>query len=216
MTRKAFLARCFRAAMGIVVMACGIYLMIQANLGVHPWDVLTLGIVKQTGMLYGNVSIIIGISVVCIDLIMREKIGIGTLLDVFLCGKIVDLLNWLNIVPLLTNIWLSVLSLFAGMLLMCVSQYIYMKEGIGCGPRDALQVGIGKRLPKVNISVILGVIMLTVLVIGWFMGGPVGIGTVIIPFGSMAIQGWVFKVAKFDPKSIEHADLIQACKIICE
>ena len=203
------------AAFGLFGFGVGVYLTIQANIGVAPWDTFYLGINKVTGIQYGNISIPASIIIILIDVfVLKERIGIGTLLDAVVVGKTVDLMNWLNLVPAQQNIIVGVILMLIGLFIMGFSQYLYMQAGLSCGPRDSMLVGISKKIPKVKVGYIGTAILITVFILGWLLDGPIGVGTII----AVALQGTLMQVAfnimKFDPKDITHQDLIQSLKVI--
>ena len=203
------------AAFGLFGFGVGVYLTIQANIGVAPWDTFYLGINKVTGIQYGNISIAASIIIILIDVfVLKERIGIGTLLDAVVVGKTVDLMNWLNLVPAQQNMIVGVILMLIGLFIMGFSQYLYMQAGLSCGPRDSMLVGISKKIPKVKVGYIGTAILITVFILGWLLDGPIGVGTII----AVALQGTLMQVAfnimKFDPKDITHQDLIQSMKVI--
>ena len=203
------------AAFGLFGFGVGVYLTIQANIGVAPWDTFYLGINKVTGIQYGNISIAASIIIILIDVfVLKERIGIGTLLDAVVVGKTVDLMNWLNLVPAQQNIIVGVILMLIGLFIMGFSQYLYMQAGLSCGPRDSMLVGISKKIPKVKVGYIGTAILITVFILGWLLDGPIGVGTII----AVALQGTLMQVAfnimKFDPKDITHQNLIQSMKVI--
>ena len=205
----------FLAVAGLFGFGVGVYLTIQANIGVAPWDTFYLGINKVTGIQYGNISIAASIIIILIDVfVLKERIGIGTLLDAVVVGKTVDLMNWLNLVPAQQNMFVGVILMLIGLFIMGFSQYLYMQAGLSCGPRDSMLVGISKKIPKVKVGYIGTAILITVFILGWLLDGPIGVGTII----AVALQGTLMQVAfnimKFDPKDITHQDLIQSMKVI--
>lgn len=202
------------AVAGLMAFAFGTYLIIQANIGVDPWDTFCIGLSNKLGILYGTANIIISFSIIAIDLLLREKIGIGTILDAIVVGKTVDLLNWLDLIPKQENLAISLLMLFAGFFIAGFSQYLYMKAGLSCGPRDAFQIALGRRLHKIPIGGVNVIILSVVLIIGWFLDGPIGIGTLISPFGLGFMQQLAFNMMKFEPKSVHHQDLICSIRIL--
>jgi uncharacterized membrane protein YczE len=213
-TRLSIFKSAMMASLGLILFASGIYLTIQADIGVAPWDAFCLGLAKTVGIKYGTASIIISLTIVGIDLLLKEKIGIGTILDAFIVGKTVDLLNWLDLIPKATNIWVSILMLIIGFFIMGFSQYLYMKTGLSCGPRDSFQVGIGRRLKRVPIGVVNIIILAVVLVIGWILGGPIGIGTLIAPVGIGLMQQLSFNMMRFEPKNVVHQSLPESINVI--
>lgn len=213
-TRRDVIKNTLMAAFGLFVFGFGVYLTIQANLGVGPWDALNIGSSQTFGVLYGTASIVISLIILLIDMGMKEKIGIGMFLDAVVVGKTVDLFNAIDLVKPQTNLISSLICIFAGMFILGFSQYLYMKAGLGCGPRDALLIGLKRRITKVPIGLISIGIMVTVLVIGWLLGGPIGIGTVILVTLEGPIMQFAFKVMKFDPTSVEHQNLMDSVKVL--
>ena len=102
-TPGAILTNMLIAAVSLFVNGFGIYLTIQANIGVAPWDVLNLGISKTLGILYGTASIAVSCTILVIDILLREPIGIAMFIDAIVVGKAVDFFNWTGIVPPCTS-----------------------------------------------------------------------------------------------------------------
>ncbi|MBQ8669642.1 MAG: hypothetical protein IJ508_00145, partial [Oscillospiraceae bacterium] len=127
--------RAFAAAAGLFLFSFGVYLTIQAQIGLAPWDVLVMAIAQRLGVLYGNVALVISLILLTVDLLMKEKIGIGSILDALICGKAVDLFTWLELVPGQSSSIKGVLVLVVGLFVMAAGQWIYMLVGLGCGPR---------------------------------------------------------------------------------
>ena len=213
-TPASILKNTILAAFGLFLFGIGLYLTIQANIGVAPWDAFTLGLAKTIGVKYGTASILIAFMVIAVDLILRERIGIGTILDAIVAGKTVDLCDWLNLVPAMQNIWSGVLIMLVGLTIMGFSEYIYMKAALCCGPRDSLLVALGKRFRKIPIGVVSIGILAVVLLIGWRLGGPIGIGTVIAAVCTGPLMQLAFFIVKFDPIEVVHQDVIQSAKIL--
>lgn len=200
---------------GLAIMAFGSYLTIQAGIGVSSWDCFSLGLSKQLGIKYGNASLIISVTVIILDVLMKEKIGLGTVLNGICYGKIVDLYMGLNICPAVSgNFVLSMVIVLAGMVAEAFGAIYYMKPSLGCGPRDTFKVGIGRLLPRVKIGYIGIAINMIVLLIGWLLGGPVGMGTVlnIVCYGF--IENLVNAVMKFEPRDIKHQSIGQTLKAL--
>lgn len=202
------------ATSGLILFGFGVYVIIQANIGVDPWSAFNLGLSKQFGILYGTASIMVSFTVIAVDLILKEKIGIGTILDAIVVGKTVDFLNWIDLIPAQDNLISGILMLVAGFFVAGISQYIYMKAALSCGPRDALQVGIGRRLNKIPIGGINAIMQATVAVIGWILGGPIGIGTILSPFAAGGMQQLAFNMVKFQPKDVEHQNLFESVAVL--
>ncbi|MFA9424506.1 MAG: YitT family protein [Sedimentibacter sp.] len=208
-----YIKRTVKVMFGLVLYSIGLLLSIQANIGLAPWDAFGIGISKLTGISYGNVSILTGIIILIVVVLkLKEKIGIGTILNTVLIGVFVDILIPLKIVPQMTNFFLGLLMLLAGQVVISFASYFYISPGLGCGPRDTLMVGLGKQFPNVPIGAIRGLIEGTVLLIGFLLGAKVGIGTIIAVFGISFILQTTFKLLHFDIKAVEHESIFETMK----
>jgi uncharacterized membrane protein YczE len=165
---------------GLILFGFGAAMMVLAGLGLSPWEVMAQGISFKTGIPIGTVGILIGIVVLFMWIPLKEKLGIGTILNVFIIGIVIDLTLWLapESVESLIVRWLL---LVGGILLVGIGSGFYIGAGLGPGPRDGLMTGIARR--GVNIGLARFGIEITVLVVGWLLGGTVGIGTVLFAFG---------------------------------
>ncbi len=213
-TPKEILKNSILAACGLFLFGVGVHLTIQANIGVAPWDAFCLGLNNTFGIKYGTASIIISITLIIINMILKERIGIGTILDAFIVGKTVDLCDWLGIVPEMNNIFSSLILMLIGMIIMGFAQFLYMKAALCCGPRDGFLVALGKRFTKIPIGVISICILFIVLIIGWRLGGPIGIGTIVATFGTGPIMQADFALVKFNPTKVKHQDVFTSMRII--
>ena len=119
------------AVLGLMLFGFGVHLTIQANIGVAPWDTFNLGVSKTFGILYGTASVIVSFTIIAIDLLLRERIGIGTVLDAIVVGKTVDLLNFIDIIPSIEgNMPVSIAMMITGLFIMGLAQVVYMKAGL--------------------------------------------------------------------------------------
>jgi uncharacterized membrane protein YczE len=213
-THKSILKNTLLAAVGLFFFGFGVYLTIQANIGVAPWDAFNLGLSKTFGIKYGTASIGVSFIIVIIDIILGEQIGIGMVLDAILVGKTVDLFNYINLVPAQQKLVPSLIIMTAGLFIMGFSQYMYMKAALGCGPRDSILVGLSRRINKVSIGVISICILAVVTFIGWLLGGSIGIGTLICAFLVGPIMQLDFKLVRFNATEIKHQDIITSFRIL--
>jgi len=205
-----FLIRLCKLLFGLFLYALGLTLSINANIGLAPWDAFSIGVSLVSGISYGMVSIITGIFILFIVVIfLKEKIGIGTILNTVLIGLFVDIVQSLNLIPYMTNFLLGILMLLIGQFIVSLATYFYISTGLGCGPRDSLMVGLSKKYSKISIGVIRGGIEGTVLIIGWILGAKIGLGTVIAVFGMGFIIQTTFKLFNFDVKTIVHESIFQ-------
>ena len=205
--KKLFLRDVIRIVLGLSVFALGVHLTIFANIGLAPWDCLGTGIANHTPLNYGLAMTSVSVTILAIDLLLRERIGFGTCIDALLTGNLVQLFNDLNPLPLNTSVPLGALLMAAGMAIMAVGMWIYMVPGRGCGPRDALLVGLGKLVRRVPIGAVQMALLITVVAIGWLLGGPVGPGTLLFRalFGPemQMIYPWI----GFEPRDVLHRSL---------
>ena len=209
MNRKDVILGWIKIIFGLIIFSLGVHLTIRANLGLAPWDCLGMGLANQTPLNYGLSMTITAIICLIIDLLMKEKIGFGTIIDALFTGNCVQVFNELDHFPETTNVFVGILIIIAGLTLMAVGQFFYMSAGQCCGPRDALLVGLGKRLSFLPIGAVLVILYGTVLLIGWLLGGPVGIGTIVTTFGSGVVMQMVFNALKFEPRDVDHQSVFQ-------
>ena len=205
--RKVIVSQWLQIIFGLLVFSFGVHLTIFANIGLSPWDCLGMGLAKHTPLNYGLSMTAIGVLVLGVDLLLRERIGFGTVLDALLTGNFVQMFNDLNSLPLNQSLWLGVLLELAGLAVMAVGMWIYMSGAQGCGPRDALLVGLGKRLPRFPIGLVEILLWSVVVLVGWLLGGPVGLGTLIATFGAGAVMQLVYSLLGFDPRRVRHRSL---------
>ena len=203
------------AAVSLFVNGFGIYLTIRANIGAAPWDVLNLGVSHTLGIYYGSASIAISLTILLIDILLREPIGLAMFVDAVVVGKSVDFFNWLGLVPKASSLLTAVPMMIAGLFIIAYTQYGYMLASLGCGPRDTLLVGLAKRVEKIPIGAVSIALLGTATLIGWLLGGPVGVGTLICAFGSGPIMQMAFQSVHFDATHIRHQRLKDSCRVIC-
>ena len=201
-------------AAGLLVFALGVHLTIFANIGLAPWDCLGMGIAKHTPLNYGLSMTAMALVILGIDLLLKERIGFGTIIDALLTGNFVQMFNDLNPLPANGSLWAGVGLMLAGFAFMALGMWIYMSAGQCCGPRDALLVGLGKRMPRVPIGVVEILLWAAVLLAGWLLGGPVGVGTLISTFGAGLVMQLVYGMLRFEPRSVVHRDVVQAAREI--
>ena len=211
---KGYSVRLVKLVFGLFLFALGSFLTIQANIGLASWEAFSMGLVYLTDQTYGNILIISGFVILLVDVALKEKIGFGTILNTILIGTFVDLIQAVDLIPQMNNFFSGILMLLLGQLSICIGSYFYIGASLGCGPRDALMVALGKRLPKVPIGIVRGVIEGTVLLIGWLLGAKVGIGTVISVFGISFILEVTFNILHFDVTNIEHESIVDTVRTL--
>ena len=160
---------------GLVLYGLAISLEVRAGIGLSPWDVLAQGVSNRTGIAFGLVTNLIGALVLLLWIPLRQRPGLGTVLNVLVIGPSAQLGLW--IVPQQREPVLQGLVFAAGLLLLAVATGLYIGARMGPGPRDGLMTGLRARTSW-PIWVIRSGLEGSVLVIGWLLGGQVGIGTV--------------------------------------
>jgi uncharacterized membrane protein YczE len=161
--------------LGLALYGFSIGLLVRANLGLDPWDVLNEGLTKHIELSFGMIVNIIGALVLLLWIPIRQRPGIGTIANVLLIGLWADLSLWL--IPIASSLSLAVAMLAFGILLNGIATGAYIGAGLGPGPRDGLMTGLVKRTGG-SVRLIRTSIEVVVLAIGWILGGTVGVGTV--------------------------------------
>jgi uncharacterized membrane protein YczE len=191
---------------GLILYALGIVLMINANIGYAPWEVFHVGLAKTMGLTIGVTSIIAGVVIVIIVMILGEELGLGTICSMILTGVFIDVIFFINVIPKINNLIIGIIMLIAGLFIIALGSYFYIKSAFGVGPRDNLMVVLAKKT-KLPVGLCRSIIELLVTVIGWFLGGMIGIGTIISAVAVGFCVQIVFKIFKFDVTVIKHENL---------
>ncbi|MCQ2554298.1 MAG: hypothetical protein MJ171_01430 [Clostridia bacterium] len=213
-TGESILYSALLAFVSLFVNGFGVYLTIHADIGAAPWDVLNLGLSKTLGIIYGTASISVSVLILIIDILLKQPIGIAMIIDAITVGKSVDFFNWLDIVPKPKTLLGAVIMMIIGLFIIAYTQYTYMAAALGCGPRDTLIVGLNKIFKKLPIGLISICILSTATLIGFILGGKVGIGTLICAFLSGPIMQFAFHTAKFDATGIKHQNMRESLRVI--
>ena len=164
---------------GTSLIGIGISLNYLANLGLGPWGVFHDGLSKTLNITYGRTIIITGIAVMLLWIPLKQKPGIGTIIDIFLVGSVADL-----IIPnfrFSENVFISLILIFCGIILIGAGTAIYVGAGLGVGPRDGIMVGLEGLGLKIGMA--RNIIELLAFLIGWLLGGLVGYVTILFVIG---------------------------------
>jgi len=203
---KQFYNRLLRLIWGLALYALGIVVTMNANIGYDPWEVLHVGIAKTTGISVGTALIITGVIIGIIAVLLGEELGLGTILDIVLIGVFLDIILNFHVIPLANNLVIGIIMLIIGLFIIALGSYFYIKSGFGAGPRDSLMVALTRKtiLP---IGICRGIIELLAVIVGWRLGGNVGIGTVISAFVIGFCVQVTFKLFKFDVTEVKNETL---------
>ena len=175
------LARCIT---GLAFFGFGITLFLRANLGLAPWDIFHKGLSKKLDISIGLVIVGVGLLLLLLWIPLRQRPGVGTILNALEIGFVVNLTKPLVGEP--DQLVVRTLMVIAGVLLIALGSALYIGAGLGSGPRDGLMLGLSKRSiagRPISIRLARTVIELTVMVAGLFLGGSIGVGTLIFMFG---------------------------------
>jgi uncharacterized membrane protein YczE len=197
-----------RIQAGFLMFGLAIALMIRGNIGTSAWAVLEVALSKILHITPGTMSVIMGFSVLSGALIMREQIGWGTLANILSIGPWEDF--WLARIPSITNnLSLQIAMLLTAILLMGFASAIYIGVDAGAGPRDSMMLAL-KRTTGLSLRVARGCIEVTVVTIGWLLGGPAGAGTLVFALLVGPSVQWGFKLLKVEPhKPVEAAVAVE-------
>lgn len=164
---------------GLALFGYGSGLILQSGLGAPPWDVFHQGLSLQLGLTVGLWSIIVSFVVLLGWLPLRERYGLGTILNAVVVGLMIDVA--VLTVPVAEAWYAQVGLVVGGVGIVGFASGLYIGAGFAPGPRDGLMTGLAKRGPSIRLT--RTVIEVTVVVIGWSLGGTVGLGTVAFAFG---------------------------------
>lgn len=172
--------RFVRLFVGLVLYGIAIALMIRGNIGASPWDVFAQGLSRTVGISFGLCTIIISAVVLLFWIPLRQRPGIGTIANAILVGVFADV--GLALIPQADHLALQTLSFAAGLFMLAFATALYIGAGLGPGPRDGLMTGL-VRVTGRPVWLIRTGIELTVVVVGFLLGGVVGAGTAAFALG---------------------------------
>ncbi|MEV0256772.1 hypothetical protein AB0H82_21245 [Streptomyces sp. NPDC050732] len=175
-TKPHLTKRLIKLYAGLSLYGASSALMVSAGLGPEPWNVLNQGLSELTGLTIGTVSIVVGAAVLLLWIPLRQRPGLGTVSNVFVCGLAMD--ATLALLPDVHTLAVRVPLLAAGILLNGVATGLYITAAFGPGPRDGLMTGLHARTGR-SIRLIRTSIEVTVVATGFALGGTVGVGTVL-------------------------------------
>lgn len=171
--------RLTRCAFGLFLFGLGITFFIRARLGLAPWDVFHTGVSDRTDVAVGTVIIVVGVFLLLLWIPLRQRPGVGTVMNAIEIGLVVNLTK--PIVGEPDHIVGRLGLMGVGLLIVGLGSAIYIGSGLGAGPRDGLMLGLSTR--GISIRSARTIIEITVLVTGIVLGGPIGLGTVAFALG---------------------------------
>ena len=192
---------------GFALFGTSIAMMIRANLGTSPWVMLEVALAQITGLTPGTLSILVGLFVLIGSIALKEQIGWGTVGNILFIGLWEDLALYF-IPSIKDNFPLQLAMLLGSIFMMGMASAIYIGVDAGAGPRDSLMLAV-KRISGWSLRRARGTIEVFVVLTGWLLGGPLGIGTVIFALLIGLSVQWGFKVFKVEPHRTAVTDMVQ-------
>lgn len=200
--RKDFPKRFAKLIFGLFLFAVAASLTIQAKVGFAPWDVFHVGLAGKLGF----TNIIVGLIVLIITALLKEKIGLGSITNMFLVGVLMDLLLYNGVIPPSQSHLTGYIMFISGIIVMGFASYFYISAGFGSGPRDSLMVAIARNT-KLSIGISRFIIEASVTAIGYLLGGMVGPGTLIFVILIGPSVHYVFMLFHYAPHRVKHEGL---------
>ena len=162
---------------GFVLFGLSIDMMVRANLGLGPWDVLHMALTYHLPITLGEASIGVALVVVLLDVILREPLGWGTIANMIFIGVWIDILK--PFVPSVPSVfWIQIAYLLLGTIVMGFATAIYIGVDAGAGPRDSLMLALS-RLSKTSVRRARTILEISAVAVGWLLGGPAWLGTLV-------------------------------------
>jgi len=182
---------------GFLFFALSIDIMVQANLGTSPWVALEVALVKYLPITLGQSVILVSILVIALDIVLSQPLGWGTLANMLSIGLWVDqLLPWVPRAP--ANLWVQVPYLLLSVMVMGFATAVYVGVNAGAGPRDSLMLAVARRL-RVSVRVARAGIEIMVVSLAFFLGGTIGVGTLIFALAIGPAVQLGFRALKVKP-----------------
>ena len=185
----------FYLLFGLTLFGIGETLLVTANIGVSPWFVLHQGLSFKTGYSIGVTTFIVSICVLLIWILLRQKPGIGTIMNAIIISVVIDFS--LLYLPSPNNIYFQIFQVIIGIFIIGIGSGFYLISNLGPGPRDGLMTGL-QRKTNLSITVIRTFIELSVVVIGFYLGGILGLGTILYALAiGFSVSSGLYVVQKF-------------------
>ncbi len=217
MTREYF-RRIIICIAGLVLYALGNFFgVIAGAAGTNGWNTLALGLSNTTGLSFGSCVFVIGVVLLIIDFFGKGKLGIGTFMNVFFISWMSDVfLKILTFIPPAPNMTIGVIYTLLGQMIIAFATVIYMKPGLGAGPRDTLMVITGRLVPNVPIGAVKFALEIAALLAGVVMGAAFGIGTVLVIAFQASFFQFACRVCRFEPRDVKNEDLADTFRRIAK
>lgn len=203
-----YIRRLFWLILGVAVSSFGIAMMLQANVGLEPWSVLQQGMSQKFGITYGTASAIAGAAAIGTAVVLGESFGFGTIIDILGCAVMIDAIQASGWIPQMNGLFSGIAMLVGGLEMLALGTWLYMKSALGTGPRDALMVALSRKFGR-SAGACRAVVDVLVTVIGFCIGGPVGVGTIISAVGLGPLINLNFAVVRFRPAEVHQENVAE-------
>ena len=215
MTKKDW-KRLIFCVLSLALFGFGSFLGVKAGAaGTNAWNTLSLGLSDWFGISFGTATLCISAAIIVLDIIGKGKLGVGTVLNALLVPFFSDLyLEIFQQIPNASGVISGAICTLLGQVVVSFATILYMTPGLGCGPRDTMLILIGKKFPKVPIGMVKFCIEAVVLVVGFLLGAPLGLGTVLVLLLQASIFQLVCKITNYEPRNIQHEDLLETYRRI--
>ena len=192
--------------LGLFVSAIGTVLVIKSNLGLSPWSVLDQGLALKFSITIGQGSIIVSLVVMIIAVYLGEVVGSGSFLATFLFGTFIDTIMFFNLIEEPTTSTLKLIMIISGVFIFSYGTYMCISMGLGSSPRDSL-MSILAKVSGISVGIIRNILELNALITGFFLGGNVGVGTIIPAVFTGIFLQIIFNLKNFKISSIKHRNI---------
>ncbi|MGO1182878.1 MAG: YczE/YyaS/YitT family protein [Micrococcaceae bacterium] len=201
------LRRVAQLLVGLFFYGVGLALLVRSMLGAAPWDVLTLGLSNHLPLSFGLVIIVVSVLVLLCWIPLRERPGIGTVLNALLVGPAADLA--LLVIPEVSSLGVRILLMLAGVVTVGAATGLYIGARFGPGPRDGLMTGLHRVTGK-PIWVVRTGLEVIVVIIGWLLGGVFGVGTVVFALAIGPLCQFFIPLFDVNPQAAKSLDAAEA------
>lgn len=198
--------------LGYFLCSLGIVANLYSNLGTSPWSLFHVGLTNITGLTLGQITQIVGLIIIIISWKLGNSPGFGTIANMIFIGFFIDLIIFFRIIPFQTQLVWQLFQLVSSILIIGLGALFYLRVQLGAGPRDGLMVVLTRILDK-PVSYVRIPMDVLVSIMGYFLGGPLGLGTIITALGLGYSMQFFFKIGKFNSKS-EQLSLLDLIKTI--
>lgn len=200
---KKWILKLSKLFLGYFVVAIGIVMTINADLGLAPWDAFHQGLSRVTGITIGQASITVGGVIIALDFVLGERIGWGSIFNMIFIGMFMDVLMLNNLIPTFDGYIPRFIMMLLGLFIQCFGTYLYISAELGSGPRDGLMVALVKKTKK-PVRLIKSLQETVIVFVGYLLGGRVGIGTFVMALLSGYFLQSIFKTFKLDVNELHH------------